>query len=84
MRRSTSQSATTFTGETWSSLSKSHFPYHPQPIRPTRFSAAISAAMAPGPLIHEAKAPALVAMNRRLPSFKFMGLPYAGWRGHLA
>src|SRR6185295_5564012 len=38
---STSHSDTTSTGETWISRSRSHFPYQPVPMRPTRlFSAA--------------------------------------------
>jgi hypothetical protein len=40
--------------------------------------------MAPGPLIHEANAPAPVAMNPRLPILKFIGSPYADAVAHLA
>ncbi len=34
---STSQMLTTSTGETWIRRNKSHLPYHPVPITPTRY-----------------------------------------------
>src|SRR6266852_2641807 len=54
---STSHSETTSTGATWIRRNRSHLPYQPQPIRPTRFG--VSAARA------AARLAVVVERNRR-------------------